>query len=110
MRVKLRQGKEAVSDEGEAQRRSCAIRLRRNYACDGGRKGSMRSEKGIEVRRKYHRDRRAKLKAQGRCRECRAKCEKSLCAECMADKVRRQRAARPESAVDRMMELAGRMR
>ena len=70
----------------------------------------MRSEKGIEVRRKYHRERRAMLKAQGRCRECRAKCEKSLCPECMADKVRRQRAARPVSAVQRMMELAGRLR
>ena len=70
----------------------------------------MRSEKGIEVRRAYFRERRARLKAQGRCRECRAKCEKSLCAECMADKVKRQRAARPESAVDRMMELAGKLR
>lgn len=70
----------------------------------------MRTEQGIEVRRAYHRERRAKLKAQGRCRECMAKCEKSLCDECMADKVKRQRAARPESRVERMMELAGRLR
>ena len=70
----------------------------------------MRTEQGIEVRRAYFRERRAKLKAQGRCRECRAKCEKTLCPECMADKVKRQRAARPESRVERMMELARRLR
>jgi hypothetical protein len=77
----------------------------------------MRSEQGIEARRAYHRERRAKLKAQGLCRECRAKCEKSLCAECMADKASRQRARKSrkraallESRVERMMELAGRLR
>ena len=74
----------------------------------------MRTEQGVEVRRAYYRQRRAELKAQGRCRECRAKCEKSLCPECMAVKVaqtrRRRNEARPESAVERMMELAGRLR
>jgi len=70
----------------------------------------VRSEQGIEARRAYHRERRAKLKAQGRCRECRARCEKSLCAECMAHKVKRRREARAESNVERMMELAGRLR
>ena len=72
----------------------------------------MRTEQGIEARRAYHRERRAKLKAQGRCRECRIRCEKSLCPVCMADKTRRKRAARvrAESNVDRMMELAGRLR
>ena len=70
----------------------------------------MRSEQGIEVRRAYHRERRARLKAQGLCRECGVPCEKSLCSVCMADKVRRRREARSESNVERMMELAGRLR
>ena len=74
----------------------------------------MRTEQGIRERREYHCNRRATLKAQGRCRECRVKCEKSLCAECMGDKVRRRKAnesvAQPESRVERMMRLAERLR
>lgn len=78
----------------------------------------MRSEKGIKARQAYYRKRRAKLKEQGRCQWCRAKCERTLCPECMKKKskkrvpVPRKRPDRAEYAakVEKMMELAGRIR